>query len=611
MPFKRAKAGKRAKDSLKQLSQVGPKERRWAVLAGLISVVGTIWALEQLADWVVRLANGQQLSGDLLVPAVLATLLAAGGQVLRMWISYRSATKLEVELGRALTGGSLATNDLGRQDEEEREGATLNLLTDGLERYTLYRQTFLPQIFSALAIPLLVVLWVLVRYDWLSGLILALAIPLIPLLVGGFLKVMRKVSSASRKERNNLAGAYLDAIKGMETLQYLAASARVAQQLAERGERNRQAIMRLLAGNQLVLFVVDLSFSLFMVAGATGLAIWRYSGGHLSATHAVALVFLSIFLLEPMDQVGAFFYVAMGGIAAGRGLNRFWLQAEDGATLQHGTAGAQALRQLSQGQQPSIGPSVTSNARETRETAGAASASISGHQVSFAYPQSGPVLNKLDFSVPPKSRIAVVGPSGAGKSTFLKLLSGQLSPSEGEISLQSQSASAFALSQASAPVAQTTWLFATTIRQNLLLVAPQASEAELWSALEKVQLADEVKAFPSGLDTEIGEQGMGLSGGQAQRLSLARALLSGREILLLDEPTSAVDLVAEEQIRDVLAGISDRTMVMVTHRAGLLPGVDQVWEVVDHGLNPLPHNEDESPLLPSSYYSERSTKEGK
>jgi hypothetical protein len=149
-------------------------------------------------------------------------------------------------------------------------------------------------------------------------------------------------------------------------------------------------------------------------------------------------------------------------------------------------------------------------------------------------------------------------------------MGGDLIPRSGQVTLR----------EASASVAQTTWLFTGTIADNLRIARPDATEADMWAALERARVADEIRRMPSGLDTQLGEQGLGISGGQAQRISLARAIISGRRIILLDEPTSHVDLASE---REILAAIDDlgrdHTLIMVTHRTTTLRHMDRIITV--------------------------------
>ena len=318
--------------------------------------------------------------------------------------------------------------------------------------------------------------------------------------------------------------------------------------------------MGLLAGNQLVILITDVLFSLFFITVAFALAAWRLEGGHITSGDALAIVLVSYVLLEPLDHVGAFFYVGMGGLANQR-----------------------AIRELLSVKTPKEAAPALSSSTEPNE---APSAGIAVRNVSATWDEErGTVLNEVDFSVAPGEHLAVVGPSGSGKSTLMSLLSGDLFPSVGTLSIAGTPLDGEHQEQFrshSALVAQSTWLFTGSIADNLRLGAPEASEAEMWKALEAVSLADEVRNMPQALDTQLGEQGLGLSGGQAQRLSLARAILADRPVLLLDEPTSQVDLASEAQILNAIpAAAAGRAVVTVSHRAGALVAADRVVEVRD------------------------------
>ncbi|EJF46768.1 ABC transporter, ATP-binding protein, partial [Actinomyces massiliensis F0489] len=199
------------------------------------------------------------------------------------------------------------------------------------------------------------------------------------------------------------------------------------------------------------------------------------------------------------------------------------------------------------------------------------------------------------------------GPSGAGKSTLVALAGGDLLPAAGTVRVVGTASTAGtqdAVRAASAVVAQTTWLFTGTIADNLRLADPDADDARLWRALEAANLDDEVRRMPDGLRTRLGEQGLGLSGGQAQRVSLARAFLADRPLLILDEPTSQVDLDSEAQIVEAIDRLAQgRTVLTVSHRAGALTTADRVVRVADGGVDPVSPESpasSESPVGPES-----------
>ena len=207
--------------------------------------------------------------------------------------------------------------------------------------------------------------------------------------------------------------------------------------------------------------------------------------------------------------------------------------------------------------------------------------------VYFAYhPDEGEVLESIAFAVRPSSRVAVVGPSGSGKSTLVRLALRFWDPTRGAIRLDGQDIRKYALSDLRSvigTVAQDTHLFNGTIRDNLLLARPEASDSEMEQVLEQVQLAEFINQLPDGLETWVGEQGLRLSGGERQRLAVARALLKNAPLLILDEATANLDSLTECALLDALDVLMrGRTTLMITHRLVAMERMDEIL-VLDSG----------------------------
>jgi ATP-binding cassette subfamily C protein CydC len=202
-------------------------------------------------------------------------------------------------------------------------------------------------------------------------------------------------------------------------------------------------------------------------------------------------------------------------------------------------------------------------------------------RVGFRYEEEGPaVLEDISFKVEPGSRIAIVGPSGSGKSTIASLVLHFWDPVEGEVRLGGHDLRGYAeedLRKAIGVVAQDTHLFNETLRENLFLARPDATDAELWSALARARLAEFVSLLPQGLDTPLGEQGLRLSGGERQRVAVARTLLEDAPMLILDEPTANLDPAAEHEL---LAAIYEQTpgrgTLVITHRLVHMERMDEI-----------------------------------
>lgn len=537
------------------------------ILAGLAQAWALICAARALGSLLPAAPSGSDAlihggPGPLLIIAAASALACALLLGAAELIARRSACREEPLLRARLLAHLFALGP-GRQ-ARRRTGSTVSLLSDGAERVAVYRQTFLAPTIAAALSPALALGLLALAVDPLPALCLLLAVVAIPVMIALAHKRLRASSSDSRRARMRLAAEYLDAIQGLPTLTLARAAQRTRAALAARGEENRRAVMGLLAGNQLVILITDALFSLFFITAAFALAAWRLGGGHITSGDALAIVLVSYALLEPLDHVGAFFYVGMGGLANQR-----------------------AIRSLLSEPLPGTGAGAKGSAEAARPQA---DGGIVLEDAGASWEEArGAVLSGIDLSIAKGEHLAVIGRSGSGKSTLMALLCGDLLPSTGSvlvdgIRLDGDHREEFR--SRSALVAQSTWLFSGTLADNLRLGAPGADEQDLWRALEAVSLAEEVRAMPEGLDTELGEQGLGLSGGQAQRLSLARAILSERPVLLLDEPTSQIDLSSEAQILAAIpAAAAGRTVVTVSHRAGALVAADRTIEVRDGAIS--------------------------
>ena len=611
-------AGRRANAVSSALTLVAGLAQGWALI-GLGRSLGALLPGAGAGDWRPRLAS-----------AAAAAVVASAGRLAVEAIARSSAAEQEGAIRARLLDHLLSLGPA--HAAESRSGATVSLLTDGAERVALYRQTFLAPTVAAALSPALVLVLLAVAVDWPTAAVLAVAVVLVPGTIIGLYSRLRRSSARSRAQRFRLAAEYLDAIQGLTALTLARAARRRAIRLRRAGEDNRRAVMGLLAGNQLVILVTDCLFSLFFVTAAVGMALERLSSGAIGAGDAVAIALVGYVLLEPLDHVGAFFYVGMGGMANQRVMRRLLsversrgAEPDDGLPPVPETADDDGPALVLSGVTASWagGGAPTPGAARTPAGAGAASGAgahgsaahrPAGAARAAAHPHGGdpepsggpgsgkaqggayrapgdpgPVLAGVDLTVEAGERIAVVGPSGAGKSTLVALVSGDLLPAAGTVRVAGTASTAGtqdAIRAASAVVAQSTWLFTGTIADNLRLADPGAADERLWRALETAGLADEVRRMPEGLHTLLGEQGLGLSGGQAQRVSLARAFLADRSLLILDEPTSQVDLDSEARIVEAIGRLArGRTVVTVSHRAGALVTADRVVRVADGAVS--------------------------
>lgn len=518
--------------------------------------------------------SASDAGGRALLFALLAGIFAFGE------LSYggRAARAEERRLRqKILTAHFEARSQPTPETEEANPGHVIQMMTDNVERLTEYKQVYFGATLAAFAIPFVTLAFIGIAIDPVIGFVVMALIPAIPLLIGLFMRLFRATSAESRKERTRLSSRYLDAIRNLVVIRLLGAGERIEADLVTQGERNRRAIMKILAGNQLVIIIMDGLFGLVLICLTAGLTIFR--ADHLDSGQMLTVMLLSVLLLEPLQQVAGFFYIGMSGMAAQRTIRAYLTEVQ--GDLPSSPAGSETSSDQSTAVAQLEPDHVVDFSAPNPELG------IELRGVSFDYGR-GIVLSNLNLTVPRGQRVAIMGRSGAGKSTMLALLRGSITPQHGFVAVAGQRLDSIDPRQGralSATVAQTTWMFTGTIADNLRFARDDATDADLWIALEQAHIAEEVAALTDGLDTYLGEGAALISGGQAQRISLARALLSQRQVLLLDEPTSHVDLESEASIIDAITALpKDRTVLIVTHRASLLACVDRAYELVDGQL---------------------------
>ena len=496
-----------------------------AARASLVAVAGVV--LGSLID---SAASGDTVAAHL---SWLAGLLLGAAVLGWRWplLAHDTGSAVESDLEVRILDAVIR-----RPTTRHRTGEVVNRATEGASAVGTLAGRFLPQLIGGIVIPLLIC-GVVATIDIPSALVLLVTVPAVPLLLRGMESRFTSVTRRYNETADRLTAQFFDGIQGLKTLRALAASDDYGRALADESERLRGETMALLRVNQLALFVVDSLFTLGTVVAAGGAAFWRFQDGAITLGEAVAIILLGVALIEPISQIGRFFYVGAIGRAA----------AKDIETFLGGTAGA-----------PVFAPRSGDEGW------------VRFDDVSFAYEDDRPVLDSVSFRVDPGEKVGLVGPSGAGKSTIAGLVVGLLQPDRGSVEVGGRVAM----------VAQQPFLFHGTLRENLLLADPDADDDDLWAALDAADLTDLVEDRDRGLELEVGERGLQLSAGEAQRLTIARLILSDAPIVVLDEPTSNVDIETETRVRRALDRLMlERTVVLIAHRRSTLAGVDRVIPV--------------------------------
>jgi len=523
---------------------------------GLSVAVGGVTALLVMAQaWLIALvvagAFVQHRSLGSLRNALLALLGVVAGRAALAWAaeraSVRASASAKSELRRAAVEHVAALGPAGLEQQET--GKLGVLLTTGLDALDGYFSRYLPQLFLAVIVPVAVIA-VVAGADWVSAVLIAVSLPLIPLFMALVGATTRDRTAARMRSLQRLAGHFLDIVSGLPTLKVFGRARAQARAIAEVTDRYRSATMATLRLTFLSSLILELlaTVSVALVAVAVGL---RLLGGDMTFQDALFVLVLAPEAYLPLRALGTHYHASADGMKAAEEL--FALLEEPGAAPTGGTAAPQgtAIR-------------------------------VEGLEVTYPGRRL-PALCGADLVVEPGETVALTGPSGCGKSTLLAVLLGLRRPEAGSVTLGGVDVADLDLEDWRRQISwvpQRPHLFARSVADNVRLGRPDATDAEVEAALEAAGLRDVVRRLPHGADTLLGEGGAGLSAGERQRLSLARAFVRDAPLLLLDEPTASLDAETEA---DVLAAVrrlvSGRTAVIVAHRPALAALADRLVEL--------------------------------
>ncbi len=517
---------------------------RWA-LAGVVagSTAGGLLLVAQafaLARLVTAAVGGEDLTGPgAWVLATFAARAATG------WLTDRAAARAAGQVGTALRGRlTEAALALGGGPSRHRTGELTVLLTRGVAAVEPYLTRYLPALVVAVVLPpatLLAMAWV----DWPAALTAAVTLPLIPVFA-----VLVGLATRDRADRqwrllSSLSGHFVDLVRGLPTLVAYNRAALQGDRIRVVTARYRDATLATLkvafASSAVLELVATLSVAL--VAVLVGL---RLATGGLDLETALVVLLLAPEAYWPLRRVGAEFHAA----------------AEGTATFE----AADALLREAPVAVPRDGDAMAVEDLVVR------------------YPDRDvPALDGVSATFPSRGLTAVTGPSGCGKSTLLAVLLGRLSPTAGTVTTPAADRIAW--------VPQRPWLMPASVRDNVRLGRPDATDAEVWAALEQVRLAHHVATLPGGLDTVLAEDGASFSAGERARLALARVVVSDRPWVLLDEPTAHLDEETEQVVAETLVRLAvDRAVVVVAHRPSLVALADHVVALPAPAPAPAPEH---------------------
>lgn len=505
-------------------------------LAAVMTVVQMV-LLAKVVDQVFLKDAGSAGVRDLLLFLLAAAVGRAALIGAREVVAQRGAVHVKSELRSRLFAHILRLGPT--YIAGERTGELTTTATEGVERLEPYFARYLPQMALSALVPLLVAGYILPR-DLSSAVLLLITAPVIPvmmILVGSYAEdhMKRQWMALSR-----MGAHFLDSLQGLPTLKVFGRSSAEQNHVAAVGEAFRQRTMKVLKFAFLSGLVLEFMTAVAIALIAVTLGV-RLVSGNLPFEEAFVVLLLAPEFYRPLRDLGVHRHAGMEGKAAAERMIE--------------------ILNIPAPVSPASGKPVRLEDGLTVEFS----------DVEYTYPASqSPALSNLTLELPAGTRTALVGRSGSGKSTLVNLVARFLEPDEGSIVANGVPTSEMPVElwrEYIALVPQRPHLFYGSLLENVWMARPQASRREVEDAATLAGCEEFVRRLPEGYETQIGERGLRLSGGEAQRLAIARAFLKDAPLLIMDEPTSSLDPESEELIREALDRLSEgRTTLIVAHR---------------------------------------------
>lgn len=435
-------------------------------------------------------------------------------------------------------------------NEQVKTSEVVQVAVEGVDQLETYFGAYLPQFFYAMLAPL-TLFAVLCFVNVPAAVVLLICVPLIPIAIAAVQTWAKKLLSKYWGQYTALGDTFLENLQGLTTLKIYQADEFKNKEMNAEAEKFRKITMKVLTMQLNSITIMDLIAYGGAALGVI-MAVTQYMGNHVSLAGCLLIILLAADFFLPMRQLGSFFHIAMNGMAASDKIFRLLdlpehkQEVSESFPLQHDIV-------------------------------------CSGLQ--FSYEPGREILHGVDLRFPQGSFTALVGESGCGKSTAASILMGRNKGYTGSVTIggvELREVNESSLLRNITYVSHQSYLFKGTVRDNLLMGKPSASDDELWAVLERVNLAGFLKA-EQGLDTHLLEKASNLSGGQCQRLALARALLHDSPVYIFDEATSNIDVESENDIMAEIHRLAKtKTVILISHRLANVAQADNIY-VLDSG----------------------------
>ena len=530
----------------KELFRLIGGNKKYIFIAVLLQAIGLIAnvAITGSVCYAVYLLTQNAEAVEFVYPLIGAVV----GIIVR-YICSRATGDIKDKLGRSVKKDlrERVYNKIVKLGVKTTDGMSMAGLTqvsvEGVEQLDLYYSSYLPQFFFAMIAPVILFL-ICVWIDWRTALVLIACVPLIPVSIVAVSKYAKKIFAKYWGKYTSMGDKFLDSVQGLKELKIFQADAAQHVKINESAEEFRVITMKVLVMQLASTTIMDL-----VAYGGAGVGIaLAVCGAAFWGLNPIAALFLCLVAVEfflPLRAFGSAFHVAMNGASAGKKIISL-LNAPD----------------------PEWG-TETVDGKE-----------IKLENVTFSYDGKRDVLKNVNMTFPEKGMTAIVGESGCGKSTVVNMLVGAFRPQKGDVMVggkQLEKLSRENWYSHLAAVSYNTYIFNESVRDNFRMAKENVSDEEIFAALEKVNLKEFIEEN-GGLDKVITEDANNISGGQKQRLALAIALVSDKDIYVFDEATSNIDIDSEAVIMKNIKAISEsRSVIVISHRLANVVPADNIY----------------------------------